>query len=93
MHRVREPSKRVLVSGPVMGNSFDAVKEVMLQGLGIFRVPGPDASALIKAAKAIHVLPDWELSPLVVHAVTVQRQVQPAKVQWAIDALREVLHR
>jgi DNA-binding transcriptional LysR family regulator len=91
MHRFGEPLKRVRVSGPVVGNSFDAVKEMMLQGLGIFRVPGPEASALISAGKAIQVLPGWEMSPLLVHAVTVQRQVQPAKVRWAIEALREVL--
>lgn len=92
MHRAGEPLKRVRVSGPVVGNSFDAVRQMMLHGLGIFRVPGPDASDLIKSGQAIQVLPGWEMAPLVVHAVTLGRLAQPAKVQWAIDALREVLH-
>ncbi len=91
LQRPGEPLRRVRVSGPVVGNSFDAVKEMMLQGLGIFRVPGPDASTMIAAGQAIRVLPDWTMAPLLVQAVTVQRDAQPAKVRWAIDAIRDHL--
>lgn len=91
LQRRGEPARRVRVSGPVAGNSFVAVREMMLQGLGIMRMPGPDAAPLIEAGLALPVLPAWEMAPLGVYALTVQREAQPAKVRLAIAAIGHYL--
>lgn len=93
LHRDGEPSRRVRVSGPVVGNSAEAVKQMMLQGLGIIRIPGPDAAPLIEDGLAVPVLPDWSMAPLGVYALTVQRDSQPAKVRLAIAAIGDYLQR
>ncbi len=93
LHRPGEPAHRVRVNGPVAGNSFIALQQVMLQGGGILRMPGPDATPLIEAGLAVPVLPGWSMPPMGVYAVTVQRHSQPAKVRLAISAIREYLDR
>ena len=81
------------MSGPVVGNSAEAVKQMMLQGLGIVRIPGPDAAPLIEDGLAVPVLPEWSMAPLGVYALTVQRDSQPAKVRLAIAAIGDYLQR
>lgn len=90
LHRAGE-SRRVRVSGPVAGNSAVALKEMMLQGLGITRLPEPDAAPLIAEGRVVAVLADWSMAPLGVYALTVQRDSQPAKVRLAIAAIRDYL--
>jgi LysR family transcriptional regulator, transcriptional activator for aaeXAB operon len=91
LHRPGEPARRVRVSGTVAGNSFIALQEMMLQGAGIMRMPGPDAAPLIDAGLAVPVLPAWSMTPMGVYALTVQRDSQPAKVRLAIAAIRDYL--
>ncbi len=91
LYRPGEPVRRVRVAGPVVGNSAEALKQVMLQGLGIMRMPGPDAAALITSGETVPVLPQWSLAPIGVYALTVQRESQPAKVRLAIAAIRDYL--
>lgn len=93
LYRAGEPAHRVRVNGPVAGNSFIALQHIMLQGAGIMRMPGPDATPLIAARLAVPVLPEWSMAPVGVYAVTVQRDSQPAKVRLAIAALREYLEK
>ncbi len=93
LYRAGEPAHRVRVNGPVAGNSFIALQHIMLQGAGIMRMPGPDATPLIEAGLAVPVLPEWSMAPVGVYAVTVQRDSQPAKVRLAIAALREYLEK
>jgi DNA-binding transcriptional LysR family regulator len=91
LFRPGEPARRVRVSGSVAGNSFIALREMMLQSVGIMRMPGPDATPLIDAGLAVQVLPDWSMAPMGVYALTVQRDSQPAKVRLAIAAIRDYL--
>lgn len=91
LHRSGQPARRVRVSGSVTGNSFIALREMMLEGAGIMRIPGPDATPLIDAGLAVPVLPDWSMAPIGVYALTVQRDSQPAKVRLAITAIRDYL--
>lgn len=91
LSRPREGSRRVRVSGAVIGNSAEALKHMMLEGLGIMRLPAPDAAPLIAAGRAVQVLPEWSLAPLGVHALTMLRDSQPAKVRQAIAAIRDYL--
>ncbi|RPE77206.1 LysR family transcriptional regulator [Vulcaniibacterium tengchongense] len=91
LHRPGEPARRVRVSGPVAGNNAEAVKQMMLQGLGIARMPGPDAAPLLASGEIVAVLPEWSLAPLGVYALTARRDSQPAKVRLAIAAIRDYL--
>lgn len=93
LHRAGEPSRRVRLNGHVSGNSFLALQQMMLQGAGIMRMPGPDAAPLIEAGLAVRVLPDWSMPPMVVYAMTVRRDSQPAKVRLAIAALRDYMEK
>ena len=89
--RAGEPARRVRVTGAVAGNSFIALRAMMLEGMGIMRMPGPDAEPLLQAGQAVLVLPQWSMSPMGVYALTVQRDSQPAKVRLAIAAIRDYL--
>ncbi|MTV41779.1 LysR family transcriptional regulator [Duganella radicis] len=91
LQRPGAPAQRVRVNGPVVGNSFIALRQLMLQGAGIMRMPAPDAAPLIAAGRAVQVLPGWSMPPLGVYGVTVRRDAQPAKVRLAIAALRAYL--
>jgi DNA-binding transcriptional LysR family regulator len=91
LHRRDEPARRVRVSGQIVGNSAEALKQMMLQGLGIMRLPGPDVAPLIAQGRAVRVLPEWSMAPMGVYALTVQRESQPAKVRLAIAAIRDYL--
>ena len=91
LHRPGEPAHRVRVNGSVAGNSFVALRHMMLHGCGLMRMPGPDAAPLVEAGLAVAVLPEWSMAPMGVYALTVQRDSQPAKVRLAIAAIREYL--
>lgn len=93
LHRPGEPARRVRVGGRIVGNSAEALKQMMLQGLGITRQPEPDAAPLLADGRAVVVLPEWAMAPLGVYAVTAQRDSQPAKVRLAIAALQQYLSR
>ncbi|WP_408950644.1 LysR family transcriptional regulator [Lysobacter sp. Hz 25] len=91
MHRDGEPSRRVRIGGRIVGNNAETLKQMMLQGLGIVRLPEPDAAPVLADGRAVHVLPEWTMAPLGVYAVTAQRDSQPAKVRMAIAALQDYL--
>lgn len=93
MHRGGEPARRVRVGGRIASNSSRTLMQMMLQGLGIVRLPEPDAVPLLADGRALQVLPDWSMPPLGVFAVTAQRDAQPAKVRMAIAALQDYLQR
>lgn len=91
MHRPGEPAQRVRVGGRIVSNNSRTVQQMMLQGLGIVRLPEPDALPLLAEGRAVPVLPEWSMPPLGVYAVTAQRDAQPAKVRQAIAALQAYL--
>ncbi|KWS07176.1 Transcriptional regulator, LysR family [Lysobacter capsici AZ78] len=91
MHRDGEPARLVRVGGRIVSNSSRTLMEMMLQGLGIVRLPEPDAAPLLADGRAVRVLPEWSMPPLGVFAVTAQRDAQPAKVRMAIAALQAYL--
>ncbi|WP_363796364.1 LysR family transcriptional regulator [Lysobacter firmicutimachus] len=91
LHRPGEPAQRVRVGGRIVSNNSRTVLQMMLQGLGIVRLPEPDALPLLADGRAVPVLPEWSLPSLGVYAVTAQRDSQPAKVRQAIAALQAYL--
>ena len=91
LHQHGQPSRRVRVQGRIAGNSAQALKLMMLQGLGITRLPEVDIADELADGRAVAVLADWQLAPLGIYAVTPARDSQPAKVRLAIAALRDYL--
>ncbi|MEH6419502.1 LysR family transcriptional regulator [Pseudomonas sp. CGJS7] len=91
LYRDGEPARRVRVSGRIVSNNSSTLRQMMLQGLGIVRLPEPDAAPLLADGRAVLVLPEWTMPPLGVFAVTAQRDAQPAKVRMAIAALQAYL--
>jgi len=91
--RPGETARRVRVNGAVVGNSAIALQAMMLQDVGIMRMPGPDAAPLLASGQAVLVLPEWSMPPMGVYALTVQRDSQPAKVRLAIAAIRDYLEK
>lgn len=80
--------RRVRLGGRIAANSAPTLKALMLAGLGITRLPAPDAEAELADGRAARVLPGWSMPSIGVFAVTPQRDAQPAKVRLAIEALR-----
>ena len=54
-------------------------------------LPEVDIAPELAEGRVVHVLPDWQMSPIGVYAVTMRRDSQPPKVRMAIDALRDYL--
>lgn len=92
LHRPGEASRRVRMGGRIAANSAEAIRQLMLQDLGIARTPEWYVSESIAEGSVRVVLPDWSMTPLGVYAVTAQRESQPAKVRLAIAAIQEYLN-
>ena len=75
----------VRVSGNYRVNNGEAVREALLQGMGITRTPtfivGPD----IAAKRLVQLLPDYQLPEQTIYAVFPKRRHLPAKVRVFID--------
>ncbi|XZG69186.1 LysR family transcriptional regulator [Chitinibacteraceae bacterium HSL-7] len=72
----------------IVCNSIVAAREFVLAGMGVAIQPEPEVRAALQAGRLVEVLPDWRLPTLAIHAVTPSRDAQPAKVRYAIEALR-----
>jgi DNA-binding transcriptional LysR family regulator len=83
--------ERLRLQGRVASNNANSLKHMALAGLGITRQPLPDVAAELADGRLIRLLPDWRCPELGVYAVTPRRDEQPAKVRFAIDALRQFL--
>ncbi|RNF83104.1 LysR family transcriptional regulator [Lysobacter psychrotolerans] len=91
LHRVGAQTRRVRVDGRIAGNNAEALKQLMLQHLGIARLPEVDIASELAEGRVVQVLPEWQMSPIGVYAVTMRRDSQPPKVRMAIEALRDYL--
>lgn len=88
------PSGRVerpAVTSRVVGNNIVSQREFLLAGLGLAIQPEPEVREHLAQGRLLRVLPDWTLPRLAIYAVTPRRDAQPAKVRYAIEALRETL--
>ena len=53
--------------------------------------PEPEIRQELADGRLLRLLPEWHLPPLAIYAVTPRRDIQPAKVRYAIEALRASL--
>jgi DNA-binding transcriptional LysR family regulator len=78
-------SKRVNVKGNYRVNSSEALKEAILQGAGIGRLPSFVAGEYIRTGKLIQIFSEYTMPEKVLYAVYPERNYVPAKVKTFID--------
>lgn len=82
---------RVRLTGRIVSNSNQTLRQLVYAGLGISRQLRSGVAEDLAAGRLVRVLPGWTMPSLGVWAVTPHRDNQPAKVRHAIEALRRYL--
>ena len=81
----RKGAEKITVSGRYQVNNSEALREAVLGGLGIARIPtfivGPD----LAAGTLVQVLPDYPVETQTLYAVFPERRHLPAKVRAFLD--------
>lgn len=83
--------QRLRVEGRVVCNNILSVRQFTLAGMGLSLQPEPEIRELLARGELLAVLPRWQPAPIGLHLVTPRRDAQPAKVRYAIEALRRSL--
>lgn len=83
--------QRLRVEGRVVCNNILSVRQFTLAGMGLSLQPEPEIRELLARGELLAVLPQWQPAPMGLHLVTPRRDAQPAKVRYAIEALRRSL--
>lgn len=83
--------QRLRVEGRVVCNNILSVREFTLAGMGLSLQPEPEIRPLLARGELLAVLPQWQVEPIGLYLVTPRRDAQPAKVRYAIEALRRAL--
>lgn len=79
------------ITSRITSNSQMSLQQMCTSGLGLAFVVGTEAQDDLQAQRLVRVLPDWQVPPLPLWAVTPQRDRKPAKVRHAISALQAYL--
>lgn len=83
--------QRLRIDSRICSNNIIAAREFALAGMGISLQPEPEIRAELASGRLLRVLPDWHAPQLGLYLVTPRRDAQPAKVRYAIEALRQNL--
>ena len=83
--------QKLRIESRVSCNNILAVRQFTLAGMGISLQPEQEIREELAAGSLRALLPDWQLPPLGIYLVTPRRDAQPAKVRYAIEALRQHL--
>jgi len=84
-------SHTVEINGNYQVNNSEAIREALLQGMGIARLPTFVAGPDIENGTLVHLLPEYEMPSITVYALFLERQYMPAKVRAFIDFSIEYL--
>ncbi len=84
-----DTTETVQVSGNYKVNNSEALKEALVQGIGIGRLPSFVAESALTSGELVPVLSDYQLPEQTFYAVFPERQFLPAKVRVFIDYLIE----
>lgn len=79
----------VAVQGNLQGNNGDVLCNAAVAGLGIVLQPSFMVYELLKSGALLRILPEWELEPMSLNAVYVNRRFLPLKTRSFIDFLVE----
>lgn len=83
--------ERLRLESRIACNNILAVRQFTLAGMGVSLQPEPEIRQLLARGELLGLLPDWQPEPIGLHIVTPRRDAQPAKVRYAIEALRRAL--
>lgn len=83
--------QRLRLETRISCNNILAARQFTLAGMGVSLQPEPEVRELLARGELLPLLPDWQLEPIGLHIVTPRRDAQPAKVRYAIEALRRHL--
>lgn len=81
----------VAVKGALRCNDDNALKQWLLEGLGVRQFPRFFIERELKQGKVVELLPGWESPPLTISAVFATRQHLAPKVRAFVDFLAEKL--
>lgn len=83
--------QRLRLETRISCNNILAARQFTLAGMGVSLQPEPEIRDLLGRGDLLPLLPDWHLEPIGLYLVTPRRDAQPAKVRYAMDALRRHL--
>ena len=81
-------SETVRVSGPLQANSSLALRQAVLQGLGLARLPLFSVGDDLAAGRLVRVLPAWAMPEQSIYALHTSRDHLPRKTRAYIDFFR-----
>nr|WP_286948610.1 LysR family transcriptional regulator [Pseudomonas sp. UBA6718] len=83
--------QRLRIESRVACNNILSVRQFTLAGMGVSVQPEPEVREQLASGQLLALLPAWQPAPIGIHLVTPRRDAQPAKVRYAIEALRRSL--
>ena len=86
-----DTQQRLRLETRISCNNILAVRQFTLAGMGVSLQPEPEIRDLLGRGDLLPLLPDWRLEPIGLYLVTPRRDAQPAKVRYAMEALRRHL--
>lgn len=79
--------ERLRVEGRARANQVSTLHALCIAGWGIHIGVGFSDRQALAEGRLLAILPDWHLSGMPAHAVTLRRDAQPAKVRHTLDIL------
>ncbi|WP_061240536.1 LysR family transcriptional regulator [Ectopseudomonas composti] len=83
--------QRLRLETRISCNNILAARQFTLAGMGVSLQPEPEIRDLLARGELLPLLADWQLESIGLYIVTPRRDAQPAKVRYAMEALRRHL--
>lgn len=83
--------ERLRVQARVTSNNQLSLQQMCEAGLGLAVLGDLDIEDALQSGRLVPLLPHWRPPALGMYALTPQREAQPAKVRFAIEALRRAM--
>ncbi|MEN0106583.1 MAG: LysR family transcriptional regulator [Pseudomonas sp.] len=93
LHNGAGEERRVKLESRITCNNMIAAREFTLAGLGVSVQAEPEVRAELASGRLQRVLPGWQHAAMPLYLVTPRRDAQPAKVRYAMEALKQNLQR
>ena len=88
LHNTEDQRQTLVIHPRASSNNQLSLQQLCEAGLGLAMLSPSDLEGEVPDGRLVPLLPGWRLPVLPVYALTPQRDAQPAKVRYAIDALR-----
>lgn len=82
---------KLKVEGRISANNLLALRNFTLAGMGVSLQPIAEIRDELTSGRLLRLLPEWQAPSIGIYIVTPRRDAQPAKVRYAIEALRQNL--